>query len=269
MAVLAIDITWPEATGLRPYPMSRGQWPPAGNRRIVEKVQGFGGVVLQRSPSLLLVGFGHSPDAGAASAAGGARGFGAALLRRGGHAAGQGEPRPVVRLALHWGAVIVDLHSHNPAAQLLAVGETLALPVRLLGHAAAGEILASGEIGRLVEGWCALQAREVSLGPGSSAPIRAHSIVGLAPRPSRLEARGRPLSRFAGRARELATLEELWAHARGGRGQVAGIVGEPGVGKSRLVYEFTRAHRSTTGASWRATRRHTPRRPRTVPPSTS
>ena len=49
------------------------------------------------------------------------------------------------------------------------------------------------------------------------------------------------MSRFVGRARELARLCELLAQVEGGRGQVVGIVGEPGVGKSRLVYEFTRA----------------------------
>jgi AAA ATPase domain len=159
----------------------------------------------------------------------------------------RGEPRLVVRLALHWGAVIVDLHHHNPAAQLVAVGETLAVPVRLLGQAASGEILASGELGPLLEGWCALQGREVSLGPGSSERIRAHTLVGLVPKPPPLEAHGRPLSRFAGRTRELATLEERWAQARGGHGQVVGIVGEPGVGKSHLVYEFTRALRPDDG----------------------
>ena len=51
----------------------------------------------------------------------------------------------------------------------------------------------------------------------------------------------RVLSRFVGRARELTVLQERLAQAAGGRGQVVGLVGEPGVGKSRLVYECTRA----------------------------
>jgi tetratricopeptide (TPR) repeat protein len=52
----------------------------------------------------------------------------------------------------------------------------------------------------------------------------------------------RPLSRFVGRERELATLSALRVQVEEGRGQVVGMVGEPGVGKSRLCYEFTRAH---------------------------
>jgi tetratricopeptide (TPR) repeat protein len=54
----------------------------------------------------------------------------------------------------------------------------------------------------------------------------------------------RPLSRFVGRERELAALEDLLGRVREGRGQVVGIVGEPGVGKSRLCYEFIRAHQT-------------------------
>jgi predicted ATPase len=50
----------------------------------------------------------------------------------------------------------------------------------------------------------------------------------------------RALSRFVGRERELATLRDILAQVQGGRGQVVGIVGEPGVGKSRLLYEFHR-----------------------------
>ena len=54
---------------------------------------------------------------------------------------------------------------------------------------------------------------------------------------------GRPLSRFVGRGHELETLTGLLARAERGRGQVVTIVGEPGVGKSRLLYEMTRSER--------------------------
>ena len=54
---------------------------------------------------------------------------------------------------------------------------------------------------------------------------------------------GRPLSRFVGRGHELDTLTGLLAQAERGRGQVVTIVGEPGVGKSRLLYELTRSER--------------------------
>jgi predicted ATPase len=49
------------------------------------------------------------------------------------------------------------------------------------------------------------------------------------------------LTPFIGRRRELGTLHALLAQAGEGRGQVVGVVGEPGIGKSRLVYEFQRS----------------------------
>jgi predicted ATPase len=68
-------------------------------------------------------------------------------------------------------------------------------------------------------------------------------VVGLRPRHSPLEIYAqRPLSRFVGRQRELAALRGLLVQVEEGWGQVVGLVGEPGVGKSRLCYEFTRAH---------------------------
>ena len=95
------------------------------------------------------------------------------------------------------------------------------------------EILVSAAVGRLVEGWCACQ-------PHAGPPgIETLLVTGLTPRPSPLRWHGRrQLSRFVGRERALATLTDLLAQATEGRGQVVGIVGEPGIGKSRLLYEF-------------------------------
>ena len=77
---------------------------------------------------------------------------------------------------------------------------------------------------------------------GRTDPVSAYRIVGIGPQRSPqggLEAR--PLGRFVGRERVLAELEEAVTQARTGRGQVVGIVGEPGMGKSRLLIEFRRA----------------------------
>ena len=60
-------------------------------------------------------------------------------------------------MAVHLGQVLVDVQASDPTAQLLPLGETLSLPVRLLGHAAPGDILLSPQVGRLVEGWFELQ----------------------------------------------------------------------------------------------------------------
>jgi tetratricopeptide (TPR) repeat protein len=132
---------------------------------------------------------------------------------------------------VHWGQVLVDTRASDPTARVLPIAETLAEPVRLLGQAAPGEILVSTPVRRLVEGWFELQPCEKS--------VPASTVVGLKPQRSPLALHGqRPLSRFVGRARECALLAELLGQVAEGRGHVVGIVGEPGVGKSRLLYEF-------------------------------
>jgi tetratricopeptide (TPR) repeat protein len=74
---------------------------------------------------------------------------------------------------------------------------------------------------------------------GRQEPVVVHQLLGVGPRRSPLEGLGpRALSQFVGRDRELETLRSLFAAASEGRGQALGIVGEPGVGKSRLLLEF-------------------------------
>ena len=102
-----------------------------------------------------------------------------------------------------------------------------------------GEVLVSPLLGRLVIGWCALQARTGPAGGGQADQMGAYSVEGLVPRRSPLAGLGaRVLSPFVGRERELTMLHELLGQVEEGRGQVVGIVGEPGMGKSRLLYEF-------------------------------
>jgi hypothetical protein len=137
--------------------------------------------------------------------------------------------------------MLMDVQASDPTAQLRAIGETLAWPVRLLGQAAPGEILLSPEMGLLVEGWCEVQAREVSLQGGQPGLIGVYAVVGNQPPWVRGERHGRrPLSLLVGRDQELATLGVRLRQVEGGRGQVVGVIGDPGVGKSRLCDEFVR-----------------------------
>ena len=62
-----------------------------------------------------------------------------------------------------------------------AEGETLSVAVRLLGHAGPGELWVSPEVGRLVAGWCELQARDVPSGAGHSPLTTAYCVAGLVP----------------------------------------------------------------------------------------
>jgi DNA-binding NtrC family response regulator/tetratricopeptide (TPR) repeat protein len=240
VAVLAVEVIWPtgnEGTVAACEPCTVvSRW----EQTIVEKVTSFGGVVLPHSPSLVVAVFNIPQTLDQAPQ----RAVQAALaLRRLVAEAAEGGASPELRLAVHWGHVLVGTGGSDPAAHPLPVGDTLVRPARLLGSAQPGEILASPEMGRLVGGWCELRAREALLGIGQPDRIGAYTVVGLRPLGSPLAMhRQRPLSRFVGRERELAVLADLLGQAREGQGQLVGIVGEPGVGKSRLCYEFMRAH---------------------------
>jgi AAA ATPase-like protein len=87
------------------------------------------------------------------------------------------------------------------------------------------------------------------LGPvplkGLADPIEVYELAGLGLLRSRLgAAAARRLTRFVGRAAELEQLREALGHAWPGHGQIVAIVGEPGVGKCRLVWEVTHSHRT-------------------------
>jgi predicted ATPase len=95
----------------------------------------------------------------------------------------------------------------------------------------------------LVEGFVAVR----SLGPvpvkGRSEPVEVYELSGIGPARTRLQAAARRgLTRFVGRDAEIEVLRQSLEHAGGGHGQAVAIVGEAGVGKSRLVREFTRSH---------------------------
>jgi hypothetical protein len=103
-----------------------------------------------------------------------------------------------------------------------------------------GTILASEATWRPVEGY----VRGERVGPvavrGRSEPVVVFRLLGVGSRRSPLEGIGpRGLSQFVGRDRQLDTMLDLFAAVAEGRGQALGIVGEPGVGKSRLLLEFS------------------------------
>ena len=88
-----------------------------------------------------------------------------------------------------------------------------------------------------------------SLGPvnvkGLTEPVEVYEITGAGPVRSRLQAAAaRGLTRFVGRSAEFETLCQALERAGAGHGQVVALVGEPGVGKSRLFWEFTHSRRT-------------------------
>jgi class 3 adenylate cyclase/DNA-binding winged helix-turn-helix (wHTH) protein/tetratricopeptide (TPR) repeat protein len=144
-----------------------------------------------------------------------------------------------VRMGLHTGTVVVGSIGDNLRMDYTAVGDTTNLAARFQQLADPGTILVSETTAKLVQDEVLLDP----LGPvyvkGISEPVPVYKVVGWGPRRSALAMRlARILSRFVGRERELRTLHELLAQVKRGQGMVVGIVADPGMGKSRLLYEF-------------------------------
>lgn len=149
-----------------------------------------------------------------------------------------------VRMGLHTGPAVVGHLPREPQRLYTAVGVTTHLAARLQQRAAPGAILISPATHRLVQAEVRAEACAIREGDGRSPAAQAYVLQGLVQQHAGLPGwRGRPLSRFVGRGREMAVLQAGLALAVQGRGQVVGIGGEPGMGKSRLLYEFAQSLR--------------------------
>jgi predicted ATPase len=128
--------------------------------------------------------------------------------------------------------------THEPQRPY-AAGATLQLATWLQQQATPDTLLVSAATYALVQDEVQGEACETFLLDGPSTSVPVYAIHGLRRRRSSVPRRGaQPLSRFMGRTRELALLQERLEQAVSGQGQVLGIVGDPGLGKSRLLAEF-------------------------------
>lgn len=126
-----------------------------------------------------------------------------------------------------------------------ALGHTVGLAQRMEQLAAADRVYLSEHTASLVEGYLTLtDLGEVTV-KGAGEPLRIHELTGVGAARGRLDVSlARGFSRFVGRSEELGMLESAMEQAFAGQGQVIGIVGEAGVGKSRLCHEFTEHQRA-------------------------
>jgi class 3 adenylate cyclase/tetratricopeptide (TPR) repeat protein len=153
-----------------------------------------------------------------------------------------------VRTGIHSGEVVVRTIGNDLTMDYDAIGPTTHLASRMEQLAPPGTIRMTADTLRLAEGLVQVRA----LGPipvkGLPRPIEAFELTGAASVRSRLQASAAAgFTRFVGREGEMDALNGALGPAGRGSGQVVAVVGEPGVGKSRLYYEFVRSHRT---AQW-------------------
>src|SRR5262249_37751805 len=147
-----------------------------------------------------------------------------------------------IRVGLNSGEVVVRSIGSDLHMDYTAIGQTTHLAARMEQMAMPGTILLPADMLPLVEGYVLTRA----LGPrpvkGMEAPLNVCELVGASPIRSRLHAAAaRGLTRFVGRDSEIVHLASARDRARRGAGQLGAVVGEPGVGKSRLYWEFIRS----------------------------
>jgi class 3 adenylate cyclase/tetratricopeptide (TPR) repeat protein len=150
-----------------------------------------------------------------------------------------------LRVGLNTGPVVVGRIGDDLRMDYTAVGNTTHLAARMQSMAEPGTILVTEDVHRFVAG----QVQSELLGPievkGQRGPVVVYKVTGRRRWRSRLDIGAEVgLTRLVGRARELEVLRDRLAQVESGHGQIVGIVGEAGLGKSRLLYEF---HASLAG----------------------
>ncbi len=149
-----------------------------------------------------------------------------------------------IRVGLNSGEVVVRAIGSDLRMDYTAVGQTTHLAARMEQLALPGTIAMTAATLRLVEGFVEAEPRGPVAVKGLSAPVEVFQLVGTRRTRTRLQtAAARGLTRFVGRRGEIGQLDRALELAGRGQGQIVALVGEPGVGKSRLVWEFTHSDR--------------------------
>ncbi len=150
-----------------------------------------------------------------------------------------------VRMGLNSGEVVVGAIGDDLRMDYTAQGHTVGLAQRMEQLAEPGTAYLTEHTAALVSGFFRLEDLGAFTVKGVREPLPVYRLEDVGPLRTRFDAsRRRGFSRFVGREAEMAALEAALARATDGHGSVVGVVGEPGVGKSRLCHEFVQRCRA-------------------------
>jgi len=145
-----------------------------------------------------------------------------------------------IRIGVHTGPVVFGAIGGSFRTET-AIGDTANVAARIQQAAEPGTILVSAAVRALAQGYARVEPAGPLVVKGKSEPVSVYRLLGVSRwRPARDAVLLARTTNFVGRDRELALLETFLPQVENGRGQVVGIVGEPGIGKSRLLAEFRR-----------------------------
>src|SRR5215467_5988283 len=144
------------------------------------------------------------------------------------------------RVGVNTGEMVVrSIATGEGRNEYAPVGHSTGIAARMQALAPVGSIAATEAIRTQCEGYFMLKSLGPSKVKGVSEPVNVYEVTGLGPLRTRLQrSAGRGYTKFVGREREMEVLRYAAEQAKAGRGQVVGAMAEPGVGKSRLFFEF-------------------------------
>jgi class 3 adenylate cyclase/tetratricopeptide (TPR) repeat protein len=152
------------------------------------------------------------------------------------------------RVGVNTGEVVVrPIATGEGHTEYTPIGHTANLASRMQAVAPVGSIAAAEATRKLCEGYFIFKALGPARVKGVSEPVNVCEVTGLGPLRTKLQrAAARGLTRFVGREHEMQTLRHAAARAQAGHGQIVAVMADPGVGKSRLFYEF----KATSQSGW-------------------
>ena len=152
----------------------------------------------------------------------------------------EGKPPLQIRVGVNTGEVVLrSIRKDDLHADYTPVGHATSLAARMESLATPGSIVVSEAAHKLTDGYFEFKALGAARVKGVSDPVHIYEVLGAGPLRTRLQvAAKRGLVRFVGRQQEMEQMRRALEHANAGHGQIVGVMGEPGVGKSRLFYEF-------------------------------